>query len=562
MPGEEEGQPEAKRGRPRGNTRNAGEDGGETRQEAPKKRGRPRAAGKEVREAAEGSPDAEQPAGMRKRPRASRDEAEDGGEDELEGGSAPKRRRGRRSLDEAPADETQDGAPGPAARKKRGKRNATQDVGAPVEAEEPKRRGRPRTSGDSDAASTDRKRTRGRPRRSDVSEPDAEPAEPRKRGRPRRSDVSEAADAPEPKKRGRPRLSDASDAAAEPSEPKKRGRPRRSDMSDTAAEPSEPKKRGRPRHSDVSDGGPQSRPQTTRGASRSPSPASPSQPQKKPYAYLAPKQRDIPVSTISATWTPLQAPSLALARQTLHFSTRPVLQSLAPGPRRDAASSALRAATRRLTSKLSKGLPFPPASRAAAKAAGRAKVPRADGREAELDFESVAAEMEALEGRLQPLLHSIEVLRGEERRMEGVLEMEAGELEVLSRNGREERKVWREGLRKKGHPLVPDRWDPDGDSGDRLALAPREAPPSEWLFTVCSLPVSKSRKDAANARQNAKGALPLSTLASHVASLRNNVRPVQGLDRAMADSEAAIRRVLERALGAEGYEAAIMAERT
>ena len=70
------------------------------------------------------------------------------------------------------------------------------------------------------------------------------------------------------------------------------------------------------------------------------------------------------------------------------------------------------------------------------------------------------------------------------------------------------------------------------------------------------------KRDTANAEQNAKSALPLSTLASHVTSLRNNVRPVQGLDRAMADSEAAIRRVLERALGAEGYEAAVMEERT
>lgn len=96
--------------------------------------------------------------------------------------------------------------------------------------------------------------------------------------------------------------------------------------------------------------------------------------------------------------------------------------------------------------------------------------------------------MEALEGRLDPLLHSVEVLRAEERRMEEVLSREVAELEVLERNGREERKLWREGLRRKGHPLVPDRWDPDGDGGDRLVLAPRgEEVSSEWLFTVCPI---------------------------------------------------------------------------
>ena len=289
-----------------------------------------------------------------------------------------------------------------------------------------------------------------------------------------------------PVKKGKSRQSDPSDGA-ERTEPAKRGRHRRSDISETATEAPGPKKRGRPRRSDISEeGASQARPSTTAANRRSPSPdaLSPDQPQKRPYVYLAPKQREIPVSTISASWTPLQAPSLALTRQILQLSTRPVLQTLAPGPRRDAASSALRAATKRLSSKLSKGLPFPPASRATASAARRSRVPRTDGREAELDFEGVASEMESLEGRLQPLLHSIDILRAEEERMVKVLERETAELEGLARNGREERKVWREGLRRKAHPLVPERWDPDADVGDRLALTPKEDVPSEWIFTV------------------------------------------------------------------------------
>lgn len=466
MPDEEEGAPAAKQRRRRGDTNNVREDDAETHQGGPKKRGRPRATKGKQTGVADGSPEAEQPPGRRKRRRVSQEEAEDDNADELEGEPATKRPRARPSLDKAPAGEARDSGAGPATRKKRGKAKATEDRDTQAEAEQHRRKGRPKGSGGSNVADHEKPKGRGRPRRSDATEEaGAEPAEPRKRGRPRRSDASDAAaeQQPEPKKRGRPRRSDASDAAEQPG-PKKRGRPRRSDVSD--------------------EGGSQARPPIE--ANREPSPhASPEQAQKKPYAYLAPRQRDIPVSTISSTWTPLQPPALAHARQILQLSTRPVLQTLAPGPRRDAASSAIRAATKRLSSKLSKGLPFPPASRAAAAAAKRSRAPRADGREAELGFEGVAAEMEALEGRLQPLLHSIEVLRGEEKRMERVLERETGELEVLAKNGREERKVWREGLRRKGHPLVPGRWDPDGDGGDRLALAPREDPASEWVFTVC-----------------------------------------------------------------------------
>ena len=73
--------------------------------------------------------------------------------------------------------------------------------------------------------------------------------------------------------------------------------------------------------------------------------------------------------------------------------------------------------------------------------------------------------------------------------------------------------------------------------------------------------MSRVKDVPANEMQNNKGSLPLSTLTSHITSLDNNVRPVEGLDRAMADSEAAIRRVLARALEPERYETAIMAER-
>lgn len=78
------------------------------------------------------------------------------------------------------------------------------------------------------------------------------------------------------------------------------------------------------------------------------------------------------------------------------------------------------------------------------------------------------------------------------------------------------------------------------------------------IHTVCTL---RAKDVPANEMQNNKGSLPLSTLTSHITSLRNNVRPVEGLDRAMTDSEAAIRRVLARALEPERYEAAVMAER-
>ncbi|SPO03364.1 uncharacterized protein DNG_06047 [Cephalotrichum gorgonifer] len=518
---DEDGAPTRKRRGRRGTATGAtleGDEGGEY-EDQPKKRGRPRGTAKEKRpEAARGSPDPVEPPAKRKRGRPARPQEMPGGEeDDMDGEPAPKRQRGR--------PRKSDGSDVAGVEDPKSKRRARDSaVSGAAEPREPGKRGRPRRSDTSDTAPS-------QPRTSDAV---AEPQQPKKRGRTRRSYPSDAApsqaptsaaaeQAQEPKKRGRPRRSDASDAG--PSQPPP--------APDAAAETQEPKRRKRTRRSDASN--------ATADTVDEP-------PTRRPYTHIASTQREIPVSTITSKWTPLPPPSLALARQILALSERPVLQSLAPGPRRDIAASAIRTASRRLASKLSKGLPFPPASAAARRAAtkGGGGGGGADGREAELDFEAVASDMEALERRLDPLLHSIAALRAEEARMEAVIERDAAALGELEKNARGEMGMWRANLRKRGHPLVPDRWDPDGDGAGGLALAPKEegGVPAEWLF------------------MNVKGSLPLSTLTSHITSLRNNVRPVQNLDRAMADSEAAIRRVLSHALGPESYEAAIMPERS
>lgn len=343
--------------------------------------------------------------------------------------------------------------------------------------------------------------------------------QPQKRGRPSRSKQAqdEVRPAKEPRKRGRPSLSKEAPADDIPpaEEPKKRGRPRRSDVSEAAptqhppdtAAPTDnepPKRRGRKSTTSA---------QQQQEADTQPSPVSPSperkapRPKRKPYLYIAPKQREIPVSVISSKWSPLNPSSVELARQTLQLAERPVLQTYAPGPRRDAATAAIRIATKRVVNSISRGLPFPPASRYSVQLATRKKKSYngknknkrksaaaddddgPDGREVELDLEAVISETEALEKRLEPLLHSIEILRAEEKRMDAVIERDTAELSTLSQNSRRELNLWRESLRKSAHPLLPERWDPDADGREKLVLArDGEGPLGEWVFAVCFVP--------------------------------------------------------------------------
>lgn len=181
----------------------------------------------------------------------------------------------------------------------------------------------------------------------------------------------------------------------------------------------------------------------------------------------------------------------------LRLAERPVLQRLASNEkRRDQASSALRLVTNRLNKKLSRGLPFPPAS--APPRAGRKNQNDDAGRAEELDFERVVDSVRSLERQLDPLLHAVRLLETEKEREERALEEDYRTLSTLEANAKSEARNFKDNLRKT-HVLVPEqnkdakdwavgdedfKFVPDENVGDGLFKVSKQpsTPYSECLF--------------------------------------------------------------------------------
>jgi hypothetical protein len=107
---------------------------------------------------------------------------------------------------------------------------------------------------------------------------------------------------------------------------------------------------------------------------------------------------------------------------------------------------------RRLHRKLSRGQPFPPSTRS---------LPEED-----FDFEKILDSTRALEARLTPMLHSIELLRAETAKEEALLEAEKAGLEALEANARAEA-TRRKKTTKRLHDILRD----DNKSGVENLLA-------------------------------------------------------------------------------------------
>lgn len=218
---------------------------------------------------------------------------------------------------------------------------------------------------------------------------------------------------------------------------------------DAAKEPSKSKRRRRSKDDAPASGDEDSSP---------PSPP-------KPYLHVASQKRLIRTSTINAKWSPLSGSSLPSVSSILTLAHAPILQRTSTTRNRRAlASSALNLVARRVTRKLARGMPFPPAS------SGKRGADADGGRAAELDFENVLDERAALERQLGPGLHAVELLRAEKVRMERELESSYETLRNLETRAREQTRE-RRGLYRKAHVLAPTSKIPAHD-GDRSITAP------------------------------------------------------------------------------------------
>ncbi|KAK8140985.1 hypothetical protein G3M48_001150, partial [Beauveria asiatica] len=204
---------------------------------------------------------------------------------------------------------------------------------------------------------------------------------------------------------------------------------------------------------------------------------------EKPYPHVAPFTRRVRQSTIETKWSPLGRGSHKALTSILQLAQRPVLQRLTSSSSSSSASASRRAApteaalrliTKRVLDKIrgvpARGLaplPFPPASLPTRTQRGRPRGGRAEqdgGRETELNFESVLDAKQTLERQLDPVLHAVDLLGAEARRLEEELEQDYEKLRLLEAEARTRARE-NKNLLKKAHVLAPQGGGGGGGGG-------------------------------------------------------------------------------------------------
>lgn len=354
---------------------------------------------------------------------------------------------------------------------------------------------------------------------------------------------------PQPKKkRGRPSLNNqpSADAVAEPesqNQPKKRGRPASlgengtstkekrkkprdqpsQEQEDSAQE--ERRGRGKPRHSNKSPPATTKHRQSSGTQTRSSSPDSDGSPPR--YRHLTTRTRRVPLNVVESKWTPLEAPAISSVTTLLQSASRPVLLRLNNAQKHTQAQAALNAVANRLRSKISRGLPFPPAT-------------TSTRREEEFEFERTISGIQSLESQLDPLLHSVELLRREKERAQKDLDREYKLLGRLGSNARAEARERRERVRKM-HVLVPEK--PAEAKGDSVGeVVPAEEGSGRVFFDL----------------QDEELVGLAGQIANHMESMRGNLQQMDGIVPAIAKSQGLLRAALQSRLDPEQLENVIL----
>ncbi|KAI1108773.1 CENP-Q, a CENPA-CAD centromere complex subunit-domain-containing protein [Nemania sp. NC0429] len=323
---------------------------------------------------------------------------------------------------------------------------------------------------------------------------------------------------------------------SQPSTQKKRGRPRKPETSSmnpgTGVEsgPSRRQKEIANKQREVEDrqsqpGGARRKLKTRRRVSEGPnqSPARSSSPgahsdsdsSPPPYRHIAKRTRQVRHEIIESKWTSLDPSSVTNIANLFHSISLPTLLHVVPkqyAHAEDILEKVIRGLRKR-----SARLPFPPAS----------TLPR---REDELNFERTQSAVEVLLSQLDPLRHSVELLRREKERAEKELERQYTILNELSSNARAEAREWRDRLRKV-HVLVP------------------EATNAPITNNIDVLPADKTSGQVF-ADVKDKELLGLaSQINNHMESMRGNLQQIDGVLPAIAESHALLRATLQPRFG-------------
>lgn len=191
--------------------------------------------------------------------------------------------------------------------------------------------------------------------------------------------------------------------------------------------------------------------------------------QQLPFRHLQETIRDIPRSMV-AKWNFLDPPAINAVSAVLADAQRPVLLRLQDtNRRREHASAALGQISRRVRTKLAKGLPFPPPT------GGISTRANTGSYEDDFNFERTVDAVQAMENTLNPLLHSVGLLEKEIEREEDALAREYDALHKLETNAKAKAKEWKHRERRE-HVLAPgvkSKGDGDGqESRGRLEFVP------------------------------------------------------------------------------------------
>ncbi|TQV95062.1 kinetochore protein fta7 [Cordyceps javanica] len=257
---------------------------------------------------------------------------------------------------------------------------------------------------------------------------------------------------------------------------------------------------------------------------------------EKPYPHVAPFTRRVRQSTIETKWSPLGRGSIKALTSILQLAHRPVLQRLTSSSSSQRAApteAALRLITKRILDK-------------------------DGGRETELNFESVLDAKQTLERQLDPVLHAVDLLGAEARRMEAELEADYEALRLLEAEARARARESR-GLLKKAHVLAP-----EGVAATTTTTTTTTAGGGAVLEDV-SIKFDKTDGAAAvaatNPFQNVEDAEVkdmIAALGGHVDRLQANVEQTAGIGDQIRRTRASLQAVLAAKLGAQTYEHVVL----
>jgi hypothetical protein len=270
-----------------------------------------------------------------------------------------------------------------------------------------------------------------------------------------------------------------------------------------------------------------------------------SQPDKIPeYQHLTAVTRRVSRQTIEAKWEPLPPGCIELISQFLYDLQRPVVVRLHDERRRTQASTALQMVSRRLVSKISKGLPFPGSH---------------SSQEDDFNFEKILDRNRVLEAQLTPALHANELLEAELNKETALLESEQTILAELQTNAKTESTIRKQAGRKL-HPLLQSEESATQEARltDRIGLG------GGRNYVPISLDVrippgyTKTMADALQVHGDGNLQAIFAQMNGHADSIQGNMNQIQGITEAVLKSKAAVQATLFDHLEEGQYEGVIL----